>query len=225
MSNGSFMICSVHKVQYFSGAGCSMCAAVGGMSFQPSPAQRLETLPQIQEHYARKLLISLGVDCSAPGMIDTPARMAKSLGELMSGRLQDAGTILATTFDEQCDELILVKDIPFVSVCEHHIMPFTGTVTIGYLSSDGRVIGLSKFARLVECFARRPQVQERLTRQIASALIEHAKASFVGVVVRGSHSCMRLRGVQSDGLMVTSCILPADRRESAERDEFLRFAI
>lgn len=174
---------------------------------------------------ARQLLDGIGIDCDAQGTHDTPARMVRALTELTSGMKQDPAEILATTFAEDSDELILVRDIPFVSVCEHHIMPFTGTVSIGYLPGNGRVVGLSKFARLVECFARRPQIQERLTRQIATALIEHAHAQFVGVVIRGQHSCMRLRGIQSDGQMITSCILPESRRDGALRDEFLRFAI
>lgn len=174
---------------------------------------------------AGELLSALHIECEGvAGMEETPERMVRALLELTEGMRQDPAEILSRTFDDACNELIVVRDIPFVSVCEHHIMPFTGTATIGYLPALGRVVGLSKIPRLVHCFARRPQLQERLTRQIAEAMMEHVKPEFVGVVIRGQHSCMRLRGVQSDGEMVTSCVLPSTHRQSALKEEFHRFA-
>lgn len=174
---------------------------------------------------ARRLLVLLGVDTKSEGMLDTPRRMVKALRELTEGLSQSADDILSRTFTEACDELIIIKDVPFVSLCEHHMMPFEGTCTIGYLPQHGSVVGLSKLPRLVHCFARRPQVQERLTRQIAETILRVVDPLFVGVIVRAQHSCMRLRGVQSDGVMLTSCILPAAQRTTTLKDEFLRLAL
>lgn len=179
---------------------------------------------QFAIEHARNLLTELGIDCETPGVMETPRRLVRALRELTRGLHEDPAQILKTVFDVGCDELVIVRDIPFVSVCEHHIMPFTGVMTVGYLPTRGRVVGLSKIPRLVHCFARRPQIQERLTRDVAEALLEHVKPAFVGVVCKATHSCMKLRGVQSDGQMLTSCILPPPMRTTAVRDEFLRFA-
>lgn len=173
---------------------------------------------------ARDLLESIGIDCDDAGRLETPERMIRALKELTMGLDDDPAMILAKCFAESADELIVVRNIPFVSVCEHHIMPFTGTATVGYLPLQGKVVGLSKIPRLVQCFARRPQIQERLTREIGEAMMRYLAPAFVGVVVRATHSCMKLRGIQSDGEMVTSCILPPTQRQSNVKEEFLRFA-
>lgn len=168
------------------------------------------------------LLEHLGEDMNRAGLRDTPARFVRALRELTTGYAMDPGEILATQFAEVCDEIVIVKDIPFVSMCEHHLMLFTGHATVGYIPTGNRVVGLSKIARLVECFARRLQVQERMTHQIATAIEEHLNPLGVGVLVRGHHSCMAARGVRAPAEMRTSAMLGA-MRDSA-REEFLTLA-
>jgi GTP cyclohydrolase I len=146
--------------------------------------------------------------------------VVKALREMTAGYKDDPAVVLGKTFEETYDELILLKDIPFTSLCEHHLLPFTGTVDVGYI--PGKVVGLSKLARLVDCFAKRLQMQERLTRQIGEALEQHLEARGVGVVVRGQHSCMACRGVRKSGsTMITSVMLGALRENSSARAEFL----
>lgn len=167
----------------------------------------------------RELLGALGLDPSSDGLAETPRRVAESLTELLS-----PATFRATTFpnDAGYDELVLVRDIPFVSLCEHHLLPFRGTAHVGYLPGD-RIIGLSKLARLVETFARRPQVQERMTTQIADWLRDHLAPRGAGVVIEAEHLCMSIRGVRSDGARtVTSALYGLLRDRPAARDEFLR---
>jgi len=171
-----------------------------------------------------RLLQYLGEDPQREGLRDTPARVVKALRELTAGYRLDPVSILGTHFEEESDGLVVVKDIPFDSLCEHHILPFHGTVSIGYVPA-GRVVGLSKLPRVVECFARRLQVQERMTRQIADAIMDHPtlKPEGVAVVVRGRHSCMAMRGVQKAGEMVTS-EMRGLLWEAEARAEFLRLA-
>jgi GTP cyclohydrolase I len=179
--------------------------------------------PRVQLEEATKaaaaLLEALGVDLTRDGMAATPARMARAYAELFSPR-----PFLATHFpnDEGYDQMVLAKQIPFRSVCEHHMLPFTGIAYVGYLPGD-RILGLSKLARLVEHFAAAPQMQERLTQQIAEWLNENLKPRGVGVVLESEHTCMTLRGVQAHGTrMMTSALLGQLRDEPAARAEFFK---
>ena len=172
---------------------------------------------------AHALLASLvGAEAlEAEGMLKTPARMAKALGELTEGYSHQVSDILTTTFDaEGYDQVIVVRDIPFSSLCEHHVLPFMGKVSVAYLPKN-RIVGLSKIPRLVKAFARRLQVQERLTSQIANAIMEHLDPQGVAVVVTGHHTCMSLRGAEATGEMVTSSMLGVFRDEPETRAEVL----
>ena len=140
----------------------------------------------------REFLLAVGEDPDREGLRDTPMRVAQAAEELFGGLSQDPGELLATTFDISHDEMVLVRDIELQSMCEHHLLPFIGVAHVGYIPArDGRVTGLSKIARLVEVYARRPQVQERLTTQVADALVEHLDARGVIVVVEAEHMCIR----------------------------------
>src|SRR3954447_26510476 len=155
---------------------------------------------------------------TAPGLAETPARMARAYAELLTPRAFDL-----TTFDndEGYDELVLARSIPVRSLCEHHLLPFTGVAHVGYLPGD-RILGLSKLARVVELFARRAQVQERLTKQVADWLDLHLRPRGVGVVIEAEHLCMSLRGVQAAGARtVTSTLLGTLREDARSRAEFL----
>jgi GTP cyclohydrolase I len=169
----------------------------------------------------RELLIAVGEDPDRPGLADTPARVARAYAETFAGLWQDPGDILSTTFDENHDELVLVKDIPMYSTCEHHLVPFHGLAHIGYIpGADGRVTGLSKLARLVEVYARRPQVQERMTGQIADALADVLKPRGVLVIIEAEHLCMAMRGIRKPGsTTVTSAVRGIFRDNSATRSE------
>ncbi len=167
---------------------------------------------------ARAFLEALGMDLSQPGLDRTPSRMARAFAEMFRPRPFEM-----TTFanDEGYDEMVVARDIPFTSVCEHHLLPFTGTATVGYLPGD-RILGLSKLARVVELFAKRPQVQERMTQQIARYLDEHLAARGVGVVLSAEHTCMTVRGVQAQGSSTTtSALLGRVREDVRTRTEFL----
>jgi len=170
----------------------------------------------------RRQLEFIGEDPTRAGLIDTPKRVIKALTELTEGYRQDPIEILGTTFDEPYDEMIVVEGINFFSLCEHHVLPFSGTATVGYIPSK-RVVGLSKIARLVNCFSRRLQIQERLTRQIAQTLQEVLSPKGVGVILRGSHSCMTMRGIKSQGALVTSFLTGVMRDTPEARQEFLGF--
>src|SRR4051812_28249429 len=169
----------------------------------------------------RELLVAVGEDPDRPGLQDTPARVARAYVETFAGLSQDPYDILATTFDENHDEMVLVKDIPMYSTCEHHLVPFHGRAHVGYIpAEDGRVTGLSKLARLVEVYARRPQVQERMTRQIADALNDVLKPRGVIVVVEAEHLCMAMRGIRKPGsTTVTSAVRGLFRDNAATRSE------
>jgi GTP cyclohydrolase I len=175
----------------------------------------------------RELLIAVGEDPDRPGLQDTPARVARAYAETFAGLGQDAYDVLATTFDEDHDELVLVKDIPMYSTCEHHLVPFHGVAHIGYIpGDDGRVTGLSKLARLVEVYARRPQVQERMTSQIADALNEVLKPRGVLVVIQAEHLCMAMRGVRKPGTTtVTSAVRGIFRDNAATRSEAMSLVL
>ncbi len=175
----------------------------------------------------RELLIAVGEDPDRPGLRDTPARVARAYAETFAGIWQDPAEILATVFDEDHDELVLVKDIPMYSTCEHHLVPFHGAAHVGYIpGEDGRVTGLSKLARLVDVYARRPQVQERMTRQIADALVEGLKPQGVLVVVEAEHLCMAMRGIRKPGsTTVTSAVRGIFRDNPATRNEAMSLVL
>ncbi len=169
----------------------------------------------------REILFAIGEDPDREGLLRTPARVASAYTELFAGLFEDPRRHLAVTFDEEHRELVVLRDIPFSSVCEHHLLPFTGKAHIGYVPR-GRVVGLSKLARLVEGFARRPQVQERLTSEIADALMDGLAPDGCGVVIEATHTCMTIRGVQKPGsTMITSAIRGSFQRRPETRAEFL----
>ncbi len=171
----------------------------------------------------REILLAVGEDPDREGLRRTPDRVADSYAELFSGLREDPRRHLDVTFDEHHHEMVVLRDIPFASVCEHHLLPFTGRAHIGYIP-QGRVVGLSKLARLVEGYARRPQVQERLTSEIADAIMERVRPDGCGVVIEATHTCMTVRGVRKAGAtMVTSAMRDGFRRRPETRAEF--FAI
>jgi GTP cyclohydrolase IA len=173
----------------------------------------------------RRLLLRLGEDPTREGLQRTPLRVARSLLELTSGTDQSVEDVVGHgIFEEDYSEMVLVKDIEFYSLCEHHLLPFFGKVHVGYIP-DGRIIGLSKIPRLVDVFARRLQVQERMTSQIAAALEDVLAPKGVGVVVDAAHFCMMMRGVQKqNSSTLTSCLLGNFRSDSRTRMEFLDLA-
>ena len=169
----------------------------------------------------RELLLAVGEDPDREGLRATPGRVARGYAEIFGGLFVDPSEVLETTFDEGHSELVLVKDIPMYSVCEHHLVPWHGTAAVGYIpGADGRITGLSKLARVVDLFARRPQVQERLTSQVADAVRTKLEPRGVIVVVQAEHLCMAMRGVRKPGaLTMTSAvrgIFQEDQRTRAE---------
>jgi GTP cyclohydrolase IA len=168
------------------------------------------------------LLVELGEDPSRPGLKATPDRVSRAFRELTDGYgVKPEEVIADAVFDQDYDEMVVVKDIPFYSLCEHHMLPFFGQVHVGYLPR-GKVVGLSKIPRLVEVFSHRLQIQEQLTREIAEALNAALGPKGVGVVVEGRHLCMEMRGVETPGgRMMTSCMLGTFRRDPRTRAEFL----
>lgn len=174
------------------------------------------------EVQVRKMLQLIGENPGREGLVDTPRRVSSALHFLTSGYELTVGDVVSDAlFEESCEEMVIVKDVEFYSLCEHHILPFFGRAHIGYLPK-GRVIGLSKVARVVDIFARRLQVQERLTNQIASGLLEVLNAHGVAVVLEASHFCMVMRGVQKqNSKTVTSSMLGAFRDDSRSRSEFM----
>ena len=172
------------------------------------------------EAAVRELLIAVGEDPDRDGLRETPARVARTFEELLVGLHQDPSDVLTRTFDVGHDELVLVKDIELWSLCEHHLVPFTGVAHVGYIPQEGgRVTGLSKLARLVDVFARRPQVQERLTTQIADALIETLDPRGVIVVIEAEHLCMTMRGVRKAGSKTITSAVRGQLRDPATRAE------
>ena len=173
------------------------------------------------ERAVREILIAVGESPDREGLRDTPARVARMYAELFSGLHEDPREHLRKFFTEKYDEVVLVRDISFNSMCEHHMMPFMGKTHIGYLPR-GRVVGLSKLARVVESVARRPQVQERMTEQIADLLVEELQAKGVAVVIEAVHSCMTVRGVRKPGsVCVTSAMKGAFRSNPSTRAEIM----
>lgn len=168
----------------------------------------------------KTLIRHVGENADREGLQETPRRLANALYELTSGYGESPEKILHTSFSEPCDEMIVVRDVPFWSLCEHHMLPFNGIATVAYIPSD-KVVGLSKIPRLVNCFARRLQIQERLTQQITGAMMEHVNAIGAGCVIKASHTCMQMRGVKSSGEMVTSCLRGVMMEDARCRAEFL----
>ncbi|MDQ1535966.1 MAG: cyclohydrolase [Actinomycetota bacterium] len=172
------------------------------------------------ERAVRELLLAIGEDPDRDGLVQTPARVARSYVEIFAGMGQKPEDVLTTTFEIGHDELILVRDIEVYSTCEHHLVPFHGVAHVGYIPGpDGRVTGLSKLARLVDVYARRPQVQERMTSQIADALCEHLQPLGVLVVIECEHLCMSMRGVRRPGSRTITSAVRGQLRDPATRAE------
>ena len=173
------------------------------------------------ERAVREILSAIGEDPDREGLRQTPARVARMYAELFAGLREDPRAHLRQFFTEKCDEVVLVRDISFNSMCEHHMLPFMGNAHVAYLPGD-RVIGLSKLARVVEEVAKRPQVQERMTDQIANLLVEELHAKGVGVVIEAVHTCMTIRGVRKPGsVCVTSAMKGCFRTKSSTRAELM----
>lgn len=176
--------------------------------------------PRIQRA-VREILLAIGEDPDREGLRETPDRVARMYAELFGGLHEDPAIHLRKSFTEKYDEVVLVRDISFHSMCEHHMMPFMGKAHIGYLP-DGRVVGLSKLARVVEGFARRPQVQERMTEQIANMLETELQARGVAVVIEAVHTCMTIRGVRKpNSWCVTSAMKGVFRKNLSSRSEIM----
>ncbi|MDO5732052.1 GTP cyclohydrolase I FolE [Corynebacterium sphenisci] len=175
------------------------------------------------EAAVRELLLAVGEDPDREGLVETPARVARAYREVFAGLHVDPREVLDKTFDEDHQELVLVKDIPIYSTCEHHLVPFFGQAHIGYIpGARGRVTGLSKLARLVDLYAKRPQVQERLTSQVADALVERLEPTSAIVVIECEHLCMAMRGIRKPGSRtVTSAVRGGFKSDARSRAEAL----
>lgn len=178
---------------------------------------------EMVEKGARLILEGIGEDLSREGLIDTPERIARMYEQILSGMHEDPAELFSTDFEESYHEMVLVRDIPFYSLCEHHLLPFFGLAHVGYIPGiDGRVCGISKLARLVDVYAKRLQVQERLVTQVADTLVEQLKPDGVIVVVTAEHLCMSMRGVQKPGAStVTSAVRGTFERSARTRSEAL----
>jgi GTP cyclohydrolase IA len=169
----------------------------------------------------REIIQAVGEDPNREGLLETPRRVADMYAEVFSGLRQDPADVLRVGFEEGHQELVLVKDIPFYSMCEHHFLPFHGVAHVGYIP-NGRVVGLSKLARALEILARRPQLQERLTSQLADVVMSTLEPAGVAVVIKAEHLCMTMRGIRKPGSdTVTSAMRGVFRREAATRAEFM----
>jgi GTP cyclohydrolase IA len=169
----------------------------------------------------REILIAVGEDPDREGLRETPKRVARMYAEVFAGLYDDASKYVQTFFSEQYDELVVLRDIPFYSFCEHHLLPFEGKAHVAYLP-NGRVVGLSKLARVVDAFARRPQVQERLTMQVADLLTKSLQAKGVAVVMEAKHACMTCRGVKKpNSVMITSAVRGICRSDARTRAEVM----
>jgi GTP cyclohydrolase I len=179
--------------------------------------------PVFMQDLVKDLLVKIGEDPDREGLVKTPERVERSWKFLTRGYTQDLATVVnGALFEAESDDMVIVKDIEFFSMCEHHLLPFFGRCHVGYIP-NGKIIGVSKVARIVDMFARRLQVQERLTREISSALEEILGATGVGVVMEARHLCMQMRGVEKqNSVMTTSSMRGSFRRELATRNEFTR---
>jgi len=169
----------------------------------------------------REILLAVGEDVEREGLRDTPDRVARMYAELLSGMREDPEKHLRSIFTENYEEIVLLRDIPFYSICEHHLMPFIGSAHVAYLPS-GSILGVSKLARIVDCFARRLQTQERLTSQIADLIVSRLDSKGVAVVLEASHSCMTIRGTKKPGsTMVTSALRGIFKKDPRSRSEIM----
>ena len=174
----------------------------------------------------REILIAIGEDPDRDGLLSTPERVARAYAEMFAGLEQDPAEHLGVTFDIEHEEMVLVKDIELWSTCEHHLLPFHGVAHVAYIPSrDGKITGLSKLARLVDVYARRPQVQERLTGQVADALVQHLNPQGVMVVVEAEHQCMTMRGVRKPGSKTVTSAVRGALRSAATRAEAMSLII
>ncbi|MEY2403337.1 MAG: cyclohydrolase [Acidimicrobiaceae bacterium] len=195
---------------------------------EPGPVHRLP-LPAVDkpriERAVREILQAIGEDPEREGLIDTPARVARMYEEIFEGMRVDPSEFLQTQFESDHDEMVMVRDITMYSACEHHLLPWVGKAHVAYIpSDDGRVTGLSKLARLVDAYAKRPQVQERLTSQIADELDRSLQPKGVMVVIEAEHLCMTMRGIRKPGATtVTSAVRGLFRQNVATREEAMRF--
>ena len=168
-----------------------------------------------------EILLAIGEDVGREGLRATPDRVARMYAELLGGMFEDPKVHLKSVFSEQYDEIVLLRDIPFYSICEHHLLPFIGKAHVAYLPT-GKVLGVSKLARIVDCFAHRLQAQERLTGQIADFLMENLKPLGTAVVLQASHGCMTIRGIRKPGsMMVTSAVRGIFKKDARSRSEVL----
>src|SRR4051812_9224468 len=186
--------------------------------------RRPEDIPAFDQPRAeaavRELLIAIGEDPDREGLHDTPARVARAYAEVTSGLRMTPEDVLTTTFDLGHEEMVLVRDIELWSMCEHHLVPFTGVAHVGYIPAEsGKITGLSKLARLVDVYAKRPQVQERLTTQVADALVEALDARGVIVVIEAEHLCMTMRGVRKAGARTITSAVRGQMHNAATRSE------
>jgi GTP cyclohydrolase I len=192
-------------------------------------ADRTVTTPvdhERAEAAVRELLIAVGEDPTRDGLLDTPARVARAYAEMFAGLRQTPDEVLTTTFDLGHDELVLVQDIELFSTCEHHLVPFHGVAHVGYIpGADGRITGLSKLARLVDVYAKRPQVQERLTTQVADALMRILEPRGVIVVIQCEHLCMSMRGIRKPGARTTTSAVRGQLRDPATRAEAMSLIV
>jgi GTP cyclohydrolase I len=173
------------------------------------------------EGVIKEFLLAIGEDPAREGLRDTPRRIAEMYQEILGGLAIDPTEYLKVGFEVAHDEMVILRDVPFYSICEHHFLPFHGEAHVGYVP-DGRVVGISKLARVVEAFARRPQIQEQLTSQIAEAIMDALQPDGVAVVIEAEHLCMTMRGVKKPGSrMVTSAMRGQFKRSSVTRAEFL----
>jgi len=178
------------------------------------------------EAAVRELLAAVCEDPTRDGLLDTPARVARAYAEMFAGLRQSADEVLSTTFDLGHDEMVLVQDIEVYSTCEHHLVPFHGVAHVGYIPGiDGRITGLSKLARLVDVYAKRPQVQERLTTQVADALVRILEPRGVIVVIQCEHLCMSMRGIRKPGARTTTSAVRGQMREPATRAEAMSLIV
>jgi GTP cyclohydrolase I len=169
----------------------------------------------------REIIAAIGEDPTREGLLETPRRIAQMYADLFSGLYEDPRAVLATGFEEAHKEMVVLKNIPFYSLCEHHFLPFHGQAHVGYVP-EGRIVGVSKIARAIDILARRPQMQERLTSQIADAIMDGLQPDGAAVVIEAEHLCLSMRGAQKPGtVMVTSAIRGGFRRRGVTRSEFL----
>lgn len=173
------------------------------------------------EEHIKAIISAIGEDPTREGLRDTPTRVARAYKEMTKGYQEDPAQILCAVFSEPCDEMIVVEGIKFYSLCEHHLLPFFGEAIVGYIPNS-RVVGVSKLVRLVDCFARRLQIQERLTQQVVQAMQQYLNPLGAGAIFKAHHMCMSCRGVRREGSqMITSALLGALRQDPASRAEFL----